>query len=161
MPHHPRMPATRLRIAPWIDAEIDKRGFPARSNYVEWFWLPVLGPTAIVLFWWLQSVLDIDREFSMTLDARGRDMGLGTSESKHSPLRRAISQLVRFGLAKRGASGQLLVRRFAPPIPQVHVERFPPHVQEIHSEIVRRVWKAGGPDPLASAPSPTGDPTDD
>jgi hypothetical protein len=152
------MPATHLHVTRWDDPVTEKEGFAARSYYVEWFWLPVLGPTATVLFWRLQSFIDIERqEFSITLDALGQDIGLGTSETKHSPLRRAISQLVRFGLAKRMASGQLLVRRFVGPIPQQQVDRFPPTVQEVHREIVRRDGRAGDPAPPASGPWPTAD----
>jgi hypothetical protein len=45
-----RSPATErlwLRIEPWLDPVIDEVGYDPRSEYVETFWLPVLGPTTI------------------------------------------------------------------------------------------------------------------
>ena len=42
------MPAT-LTIQPWPDPVIDTLGYDPRSRYVETFWLPTLGPTALLL----------------------------------------------------------------------------------------------------------------
>ena len=39
------LPAT-VRVAPWDDPVVDRRGHDPRSAYVEQFWLSVLGPTA-------------------------------------------------------------------------------------------------------------------
>ena len=33
-------------VVPWHDPVVDSVGFDVRSNYVELFWLNVLGPTA-------------------------------------------------------------------------------------------------------------------
>jgi hypothetical protein len=37
---------TLVRITPWIDPLVDRRGHDPRSSYVEQFWLGTLGPTA-------------------------------------------------------------------------------------------------------------------
>ena len=37
---------TIVRITPWIDPVVDRRGHDPRSSYVEQFWLGTLGPTA-------------------------------------------------------------------------------------------------------------------
>ena len=42
------MPST-LTIHPWPDPVIDTLGYDPRSRYVETFWLPTLGPTALQL----------------------------------------------------------------------------------------------------------------
>ena len=42
------MPAT-LAIVPWIDPVTDAVGHDPRSVYAETFWLPTLGPTALLL----------------------------------------------------------------------------------------------------------------
>ncbi len=42
------MPATLL-IKPWNDPVVDTLGHDPRSRYVETFWLPTLGPTALLL----------------------------------------------------------------------------------------------------------------
>ena len=48
------MPAT-LTIQPWPDPVIDTVGHDPRSAYVETFWLPTLGPTALLLLRHLAS----------------------------------------------------------------------------------------------------------
>ena len=35
-----------LMVVPWDDPVVDQVGHDVRSNYVEAFWLNVLGPTA-------------------------------------------------------------------------------------------------------------------
>jgi hypothetical protein len=84
-------------------------------------------------------------------------LGLGTSESKHAPLPRAIVRLVRFGLAKRLTSGQLAVRCVVGPISQHQLSSLSVLLQMLHREIVSRDGRAGDPGPPASAPSPTAD----
>ena len=37
---------TTVRVLPWDDPVVDRRGHDPRSVYVEQFWLSVLGPTA-------------------------------------------------------------------------------------------------------------------
>ncbi|MFM8908375.1 MAG: hypothetical protein ACKOIZ_12395, partial [Actinomycetota bacterium] len=43
-----------LMVVPWRDVTVESLGFAARSDYVEWFWLPVLGPSAT----WLLRRID-------------------------------------------------------------------------------------------------------
>ncbi len=42
------MPAA-LRVTPWPDPVLDVLGHDPRSWYAETFWLPTLGPTALLL----------------------------------------------------------------------------------------------------------------
>ena len=35
-----------LMVVPWLDPVVDSVGYEVRSQYVELFWLNVLGPTA-------------------------------------------------------------------------------------------------------------------
>ena len=42
------MPAL-VRITPWPDPVLDALGHDPRSWYAETFWLPTLGPTALLL----------------------------------------------------------------------------------------------------------------
>src|SRR5262245_33165362 len=39
---------TLIRITPWIDPVVDRRGHDPRSTYVEQFWLGTLGPASHV-----------------------------------------------------------------------------------------------------------------
>jgi hypothetical protein len=152
------MPATHLHVTRWVDPVVEAQGYAARSAYVELFWLPILGPSATVLLWRLQIELDFDPEgYSVKLDELGHELGLGTSESKHAPLPRAISRLVRFGLAKRLASGQLAVRCVVGPISQHQLSGLSMALQMAHLDFVSRDGRAGDPAPPASGPWPTAD----
>src|SRR5439155_3596983 len=51
------MPAT-LTITPWPDPLLDTLGHDPRSLYVETFWLPTLGPTAVLLLRHLATRFD-------------------------------------------------------------------------------------------------------
>jgi hypothetical protein len=151
------MPLLQLHLTTWPDQLLEKRGYPADSGYVEAFWLPVLGPSATFLFRRLNVLLEAFPEGMTTeMNELGRELGLGTSDSKHSPLQRAISRLVRFGLVRRSASGQLAVRRAVGPLSQHLVHSLPPFLQEAHEEVISRA-RACDPDLPATGPSPTRD----
>ena len=55
------MPAT-LTIKPWPDPVVDTLGHDPRSRYVETFWLPTLGPTALLLLRHLADRFDRNPE---------------------------------------------------------------------------------------------------
>ena len=156
LPAHTRsMPPLRLQITGWTDQALETRDYPADSGYVEAFWLPVLGPSATFLFRRLNVLLEAFPEGMTTeMNDLGRELGLGTSDSRHAPLPRAISRLVRFGLARRSASGQLAVRRKAGPLSPHLVSTLPGFLQEAHRKVISRE-RACDPDLPATSPSPT------
>jgi hypothetical protein len=155
------MPPIELRVTSWDDKAVEERGYPASSAFIELFWLPVLGPSATFLFRRLNSLLAVWPDgMRLEMNGLGRELGLGTTESKHAPLPRAISRLVRFGLAKRLASGQLAVRRAVGPLSPHLLKGLDPIIQEAHRKAVS-LGKACDPAPPATAPSPTADPTAD
>jgi hypothetical protein len=154
------MPPLQLHVTAWVDQLVEKRGYPADSGFVEMFWLPVLGPSATCLFRRLNLFLE-GSPGGMTVEMNdlGRELGLGTSESRHAPLPRAISRLVRFGLAKRSASGRLAVRRTAGLLSQHLVNGLPTEIQDTYRSFLSRE-RACDPGPPATVPSPTAGPTD-
>jgi hypothetical protein len=134
---------------------VEEGDYPASSVFVELFWLPVLGPSATVLFRRLNLLLKSRPDgITLEMDVLSSELGLGTAESKHSPLRRAISRLERFGLAKRSASGQLAVRRGAGPLPQHLLNGLDTVLQDAHQSVISRE-RACDRDPPATVPSPT------
>jgi hypothetical protein len=152
------MPATQLRVIPWVDPVVEAEGYTPLHPYVEFFWLPILGPSATVLLWRLQFELRVEPDgCAVNLDELSRDLGLGTSESKHAPLPRAIARLVHFGLAKRLPSGQLAVRCTVGRISEQQLRGLSAQLQMLHRLVLRRAETADGPGPPASEPSPTAD----
>jgi hypothetical protein len=121
-------------IRPWPDPVIDTLGHDPRSPYPERFWLPTLGPTALLL---LRHVADrFDRSpagFSLDLAETSRCLGLGERTGRSSPLARSLGRLVQFDLAVAdGDEATLAVRTNVPPIHRRHVRRLPPSRQEEH-----------------------------
>jgi hypothetical protein len=152
--------APQLHLTTWSDLLLEERGYPANSLFVELFWLPVLRPSATVLFRRLDFLLATSPGgMTVEMNELGCELGLGTAESRHAPLPRAISRLMRFGLAKRSASGQLAVRRAVGPLSPHLLNALPAVIQDAHRRVIS-LETACDPDPPATVPSPTAGLTD-
>ncbi len=130
------MPAL-VRITPWPDPVLDALGHDARSWYAETFWLPTLGPTALLL---LRHLADRFEEHPGGLTLPVADtaaaLGLGPRDGEQSPLVRSLHRLQQFELAHAHAPEVISVRRTLPPIHRRHVRRLPVAVQARHREWV-------------------------
>jgi hypothetical protein len=122
-----------LHVRPLADPVIDTLGHDPRAPYPERFWLPTLGPTALLL---LRHIADrFDRApdgFTLILAETSRCLGLGERDGRSSPLARSLGRLVQFDLATNEDDGALAVRRSVPPINRRHVRRLPPSLQAEH-----------------------------
>ncbi|HVW33753.1 MAG TPA: hypothetical protein VHL53_14545 [Acidimicrobiia bacterium] len=123
-----------ILIRPLADPVLDTLGHDPRSAYPERFWLPTLGPTALLLLRLLAARFDrAPGGFRLDLVETSRCLGLGDREGRNSPVARSLSRLVQFDLARYGdAGGDLAVRRLVPPINRRHVRRLPPSIQAEH-----------------------------
>ena len=93
------MPATLL-IKPWNDPVVDTLGHDPRSRYVETFWLPTLGPTALLLLRHLADRFDRTPEgVELTVSDTSHALGLGQRDGTASPLVRTLRRLTQFDLA--------------------------------------------------------------
>ena len=96
------------------------------SDYVEWFWLPVIGPSAFVLYRRLNELL-ADRD-SITLNTES----LGSLFGLRAPLlTKAFNRLAMFGLGyfPMPATATFSLRRTLPDLPLRHAERFAPELR--------------------------------
>jgi hypothetical protein len=126
-----------LRLVAWEVAVPGGVSFDPRSRYVETFWLPVLGPSAVWLLRRLADGLEDEPDgFDLDLDDLAGALGIGTWSSRHSPLRRGIARCIRFGLARRPNEEHLAVRRLLPPVERRHLLRLPLDVQRRHREFL-------------------------
>src|SRR4249919_1217970 len=90
-----------LMVVPWHDPVVDSVGYEVRSQYVELFWLNVLGPTAT---WILRRlVLGFDRyplgyelDLAETASALGLSYTLGTTNA----FMRSLNRCVLFGVSQ-------------------------------------------------------------
>jgi hypothetical protein len=126
-----------LTVVPWHDHTVESVGFSARSAYVEWFWLPVLGPSAT----WLLRRIDFgfdDFPNGYVLDTRATasSIGVAAREDTGTIFARAVSRLQMFGVAQTTRTG-LAVRRVLPPVPHRHLQRMPEHLRSAHPDWLR------------------------
>src|SRR4051812_16958641 len=129
------MPATLL-IKPWNDPVIDTLGHDPRSRYVETFWLPTLGPTAVLLLRHLADRFDRSPEgIELTVADTSHALGLGQRDGSSSPIVRTLHRLTQFDLAcEDPMSDMVAVRRMVPPVTTRHLRRLPVDVQAAHAE---------------------------
>ena len=129
------MPAT-LTIKPWADPVIDTLGHDPRSRYAETFWLPTLGPTALLLLRHLADRFDRNPDgIELALADTSSALGLGQREGTSSPIVRTLRRLEQFDLACEDPhSDMVAVRRNVPPINPRHLRRLPHDVQAAHAE---------------------------
>ncbi len=129
-------PVTEVRS--WRDAVIDQCGFDARDEYVETYWLPVLGPSAVFAARRLADWLDPQPAgVRIELVEFGASLGIGTGTGRHTQINRTLARLVDFGLA-RISGDQLEVHTTFPPVPLRLRRRLPPSLLDALTDHERR-----------------------
>ena len=124
-----------MMVVPWHDPIVDAVGFDVRSNYVELFWLNVLGPTAT---WTLRRlVTGLDRYplgYELDLAETASMLGLAYSAGTSNSFARALQRCQLFGMSQTVPGGGLAVRRRVPPVAARHLARMPPQLQAMHQQ---------------------------
>src|SRR5262245_36841825 len=114
---------------------IDTLGYDPRSRYVETFWLPTLGPTAVLLLRHLADRFDrAAGSIELTVSHTSHALGLGQRDGSSSPIVRTLGRLAQFDLACDDGAGTVAVRRNLPPVNRRHLKRLPADVQAAHAE---------------------------
>ena len=135
--------APTVMVVPWHDPVVDSVGFDVRSNYVELFWLNVLGTTAT---WALRRlVTGLDRfplGYELDLAETASMLGLAYSAGTSNSFARALQRCVLFGMSQP-VPGGLAVRRRVPPVAARHLARMPPGLQAMHRQWQRRECSLG------------------
>lgn len=126
---------TALHVVPWADPVLDTVGHDPRSLYVETFWLPVLGPTAVLLLRHLATRFDAHPDgVDLPVAATAARLGLGPRDGANSPIVRTLGRLAQFDLACDDGDRTIAVRRHIPPVNRRHVRRLPVELQLAHAE---------------------------
>src|SRR6478672_7290873 len=124
-----------IRVTPWPDPVLDVIGHDPRSWYAETFWLPTLGPTALLLLRHLADRFEIDaRGIDLPVADTAAALGLGPRDGQHSPLVRSLGRLQQFELACTQNEATIAVRRALPPVHRRHVRRLPAALQARHAD---------------------------
>jgi hypothetical protein len=126
---------TTVTVRPWPDPIVDTLGYDPRSRYVETFWLPSLGPTALLLLRHLADRFDRNPDgIELTVADTSHALGLGARDGSTSPIVRTLDRLTQFDLACRDLHGDIAVRRNVPPVNRRHLKRLPAELQAAHSQ---------------------------
>src|SRR5471032_3228647 len=100
-----------LRVTPWPDPVLDVLGHDPRSWYAETFWLPTLGPTALLLMRHLADRFERTQEgVELKVADTAAALGLGAREGNSSPLVRSLGRLRQFDLATAEDGSTISVR---------------------------------------------------
>lgn len=122
-----------LTITPLPDPVIDTVGLDPRSDYVERYWLGILGPSTT---WLLRHLVDgLERHptgFTLDMAETAARIGIGFQGGRHSPFSRALGRLIQFDLARDDAPIGMAVRRKVPPLNRRQLSRLPEVLQEAH-----------------------------
>lgn len=113
------------------------------SVYVETFWLPILGPTCVLLARRLGVWLAATDGIQVDLDVLAREMGLGPAGGTSSPIVRSLDRLCGWGFA-RNAGDYLAIQPVAPFLSVKQVVRLPEHLQGQHAAFMENHWTARG-----------------
>jgi len=121
-----------LAVVLLLDPVIDKLGHDVDSHYVESYWLPILGPSAIWVARQLLSRLYAQGSFiEVPLVELSTSIGLGHGTARNAPIVRTLTRLVEFGLAATGGSAYA-IRPCFPPLPARLIERLPEPLAASH-----------------------------
>ena len=130
---------TAITVMPWPDPVLDVLGHDPRSWYAETFWLPTLGPTALLLLRHLADRFERTPEgVQLPVADTAAALGLGARDGASSPLMKSLGRLHQFELACTENDTTIAVRRTLPPVHRRHVRRLPAALQAAHNE-----WVAG------------------
>ena len=121
-----------LLVRPWVDPVIDHIGHDPRSEYVERFWLGILGPSTTWLLRYLVSRLDDAPDgFDLDLNECATSIGLGHRQGPNAPFPRTVTRCCLFG-ASRLSGATLEVRRKLPPLSLRQIARLPASLRAEH-----------------------------
>ncbi|MEY2966302.1 MAG: hypothetical protein RLY50_352 [Actinomycetota bacterium] len=135
-----------LPVVPWHDPVVDLNGEATTGDYVEWFWLPVLGPTATWLLRRLSAHVagadEGDSPAVVDLAELARSIGVTWHQGHEGPFSRALTRCVMFGACAPIAGAEpliLAVRLAMPHLPARHVGRLPLSLRASHTEWIAAV----------------------
>lgn len=121
-----------LRVVALRDPVVEATGHDPRSAYVETFWLPLAGPSAVLAARRLAARLEESPTgVTAPLGTLAGELGLGTGTGRHAHLPRTLARLVGLGLARLRDDAYALRIAF-PSLARRHLRRLPPHLVLAH-----------------------------
>jgi len=127
-----------FEVLRWDDEYLAACGYDVRDRYVETYWLPILGPSAVLALRRVADQLEQCPTWAhVDLVDFGASLGIGGSTGRHTHINRTIARLVGFGLARIDGDG-LYVRISIPPLPIRLRHRLPRPLYDALAELDQR-----------------------
>ena len=125
-----RTESPTLHLECWWDAALARDGHAATGDYVEIYWLPVLGPSTTLLLRWCARRLPPHRTgLALPLAEIARHLGVGRSGARNGPVMRSFERLCHFQLA-RSIGDRVEVRAHVPELPDRLARRLPQELRD-------------------------------
>jgi hypothetical protein len=133
-----RISATGRLSVGWQPARAsDRLGHPAGSVYVETFWLPLVGPSAVLALRRLSAWLEHEPDgITVSIAMLSSCLGLGTGTGRRAPVARTLARLVDFKHASHDGE-RLLLRRELPMLSVRQIERLPACLITAHEQLIQ------------------------
>lgn len=132
------VPPRTLQVRPWDDPVLERLGHDPRGTYAERFWLPLLGPSAVLFTRQLADRLDAEPAgFALATEESARSLGLGDPNGRRSAFSRTVARLTQFRLVHLDGDDVLLTRRRLPGLSRSQALKLPPGAREAHD-----AWRA-------------------
>ena len=126
-----------LPVRAWRDERVEAIGYGPSSEYVETFWLTMLGPSCVFVLrrfgWWLELQPD---GFEVPMEDLARTVGLGAGVGRRAPIVRTLARLIEFKLALIDGP-HYAVRVALPPLTPRQVVRLPGFLIDHHLTVMQ------------------------
>lgn len=136
-------------VEAWPEPDGDGLRHDLRSDYVETFWLPVLGPSSVLLLRLLAGRLAAaPGGFTLDLAEAARMLGIGHRGGRNGPMNRTLERCCAFGATRLDHGHQLLVHETLATLGTRQVARLPATLQQRHAAAVRDAAHRPPPAPI-------------
>jgi hypothetical protein len=139
----------RLIRRPHTNRMVRASGIAPTDPYLEWCWLPVVGPSTVALVRQVAQLTASTGEAHIPLDDLGRQLGLGTVDvpTRNNKLVRTLGRAEQFGLAftSVGAPGKSMtfgIHNEVALVPARLLQRLPELARQQHAAAVEAANEA-------------------
>ena len=127
-----------FHATPHPDPRVHRAGFELDGPYLERCWLPVIGPSSVLLLRRMPHLWQRGASVAVPVSELANALGLGGGTAKNSPVWRTADRLVRFRFAAWATPRELEVYSEIAPLPQRYLDRLPEPIRETHDQLLER-----------------------
>jgi len=121
-----------ITLQSWDDP-LTTAGYPVQSRYTELFWLPLLGPSSLLLLRRTDQLLSVEaKPVTMGVAELAQSLGLGPTGRHGSLLVRTIKRCCDFRVARQVGDTTLEVKRKLAPLTDRQILHLPHALRQLH-----------------------------